>query len=110
MERLRQALGSGNYPGMGTGDPDLYKAFSWRFWRLAAQEGGRIGVVLPRSAMAAKGSEDFRKEVFPEAAAVDLTLLLNNRKWVFPEVHPQYTIGLTVVSRGRSSGKTICLR
>jgi hypothetical protein len=36
---LRKILLSGDYPGMGTGDPDLYKAFVWRFWHLAAAEG-----------------------------------------------------------------------
>jgi hypothetical protein len=110
MERLRATLTTGAYPGMGTGDPDLYKAFCWRFWNLAAAENGRIGVVLPRSAMSAKGSEEFRKEVFATAADIDLTMLLNNRQWVFPEVHPQYTIALSVVTRGKSEGDTIGLR
>ena len=95
---------------MGTGDPDLYKAFCWRFWNLAAADNGRIGVVLPRSALSAKGSEEFRKKVFATAADIDLTMLLNNRQWVFPEVHPQYTIGLSVVTRGKSEGDTIGLR
>ncbi len=31
MDRVRKALVGGAYPGMGTGDPDLYKAFCWRF-------------------------------------------------------------------------------
>jgi hypothetical protein len=75
MERLRHALSSGAYPGMGTGDPETYKAFCWRFWRLARQEGGGVGVVLPRSAMSAKGSADFRKEVFPAGADIDLTAI-----------------------------------
>ncbi len=30
-ELLRSVLTSGQYPGMGTGDPDVYKAFYWRF-------------------------------------------------------------------------------
>jgi hypothetical protein len=107
---VRKALSSGVYPGMGTGDPDLYKAFMWRFWNLAAQDHGRIGVVLPRSAFAAKGSEEFRWTMFAEAASVDLVMLLNNRKWVFDEVHPQYTIGLSAISRGRPDGETISLR
>ena len=109
-EAMRKALTSGAYPGMGTGDPDLYKAFMWRFWSLVAADGGRIGVVLPRSAFAAKGSEAFRKVVFAEAASVDLTMLLNNRKWVFDEVHPQYTIGLVAIERGQRNGKSIALR
>ena len=40
MERVRDALVSGAYPGMGTGDPDLYKAFCWRFWHLTTTDGG----------------------------------------------------------------------
>jgi hypothetical protein len=110
MDGLRKALSSGVYPGMGTGDPDTYKAFCWRFWNLVAAESGRIGVVLPRSALAAKGSEVFRKKVLPAAAGIDLTLLLNNRQWVFPDVHPQYTIGLAEFTRGQGVGKTIGLR
>jgi hypothetical protein len=110
MERLRATLTTGAYPGMGTGDPDLYKAFCWRFWNLAAAENGRIGVVPPRSAMSAKGSEEFRQGIFATAADIDLTMLLNNRQWVFPEVHPQYTIALAVITRGKCEGETIGLR
>ncbi len=98
-ERMRRALVGGAYPGMGTGDPDFYKAFCWRFWRLAARHEGRIGVVLPRSALAAKGCTDFRLTMFGRSAEVDVTMLVNNRQWVFPEVHPQYSIGLVAVVR-----------
>lgn len=101
-ETLRAALVSGPYPGMGTGDPDLYKAFCWRFWNLAAADGGRIGVVIPRSALSAKGSTDFRLKAFEEAETVDITMLLNNRQWFFEDVHPQYTIGLVAVERRAS--------
>jgi len=98
-EALRRLLTAGAYPGMGTGDPDLYKAFVWRFWHLVSPDGGRVGVVLPRSALAAKGSGDFRKAMLETAEVVDLTMLLNNRNWIFDEVHPQYTIGLTAICR-----------
>lgn len=109
-ERLRQAITCGSFLGMGTGDPDLYKAFAWRFWNLAAADGGRLGVVLPRSAFAAKGSEVFRQTMFEGASTVDLTMLLNNRQWVFDEVHPQYTIGLAAIARGYRAGPSITLR
>src|SRR5206468_3670478 len=85
-DKLRAVLTcSAQYPGMGSGHADLYKAFCWRFWDLAAAENGRIGVVLPRSAMSAKGSEQFRKSVFPAAREIDLTMLLNRGGWVFGE-------------------------
>ena len=35
---IRRFLISGNFPGMGTGDPDLYKAFAWRFGLSALQK------------------------------------------------------------------------
>jgi len=60
--QIRKSLTSGAFR-MGAGDPDYYKAFCWRFWHLVSSEGGRIGVVLPRSALAAKGSTEFRMEI-----------------------------------------------
>jgi len=97
--RLRAVLTSGPFPGMGTGDPDLYKAFCWRFWSLVPADGGKIGVVLPRSAFAAKGSTEFRQLLFARASDVEITMLLNNQQWIFPNVHPQYTIALACISR-----------
>ena len=110
MERVRKALIGSDYPGMGSGNPDLYKAFCWRFWHLTVAEGGRIGVVLPRSAFAAKGSTTFRQTMFERSAHVDVTMLVNNRKWVFSEVHPQYSIALACIARGTPTEKSICLR
>jgi hypothetical protein len=109
-ELLRQALTAGPYPGMGTGDPDLYKAFCWRFWNLVCVDGGRIGVVLPRSALAAKGSTEFRFEIFSGAEVVDITMLLNSRQWFFEDVHPQYTIGLVALARRAVERTPIALR
>ena len=109
-EWTRKALMSSGYAGMGAGHPDLYKAFCWRFWRLTCADGGRIGVVLPRSALATKGSTEFRKMIFEQAARVDVTMLVNNRQWVFPEVHPQYSIGLVCVRHGEMEGESIFLR
>ena len=109
-EKIRKLLVGGAFPGMGTGDPDLYKAFCWRFWNLTAKDGGRIGVVLPRSALAAKGSEEFRKEIYKNAAEIDVTMLLNNQNWVFSDVHPQYSIGLICVKHGMPENESITLR
>ncbi len=109
-DATRKALVTGPYPGMGTGDPDLYKAFCWRFLNLVGRDGGCIGVVLPRSAFNAKGSTDFRKVVFESSNPLDVTMLLNNCKWVFPEVHPQYTIGLVALRCGVPEGESVHLR
>lgn len=109
-EALRNALVTGSYPGMGTGDPDLYKAFCWRFWNLITSEGGWLGVVLPRSAWNAKGSTLFRVEVFKQADPANITMLVNNRQWVFPEVYPQYSIALVGLRRAAVSGNNLKLR
>lgn len=106
---VRRVLVTGPFPGMGTGDPDLYKAFCWRFWHLVCNAGGRIGVVLPRSVFCSKGSTSFREAVFDEGAA-DVTYLLNNGGWVFSEVHQQYSIVLAgLVRADRREGRTVSL-
>ncbi len=109
-EKLRSVLMTGPYPGMQTGHPDLYKAFCWRFWNLISLDAGSVGVVLPRSAWTAKGSTEFRVAVFRRASPLDLTMLVNNRQWVFPEVHPQYSIGLVAIQRRQPVGSNLRLR
>ena len=109
-DRVRKALVGGAFPGMGTGDPDLYKAFCWRFWNLTAADGGRIGVVLPRSALAAKGSTEFRLTMFSESASVDVDMLLNRGGWVFDEAEHRYTIGLVCIAHGNPAEKSVRLR
>ncbi len=105
-DTVRALLLAGRYPGMGSGHPDLYKAFTWRFWDLVTPDGGRIGVVLPRSAMAAKGSTEFRRLVFERAETVDVTTLLNSGRWVF-DMEPRYTVGLIALKKTAISGDAI---
>jgi hypothetical protein len=100
-DRIRAALTSGaSYPGMGSGHPDLFKAFSWRYWFLLAT-GGRIGIVLPRVAWSAKGSELFRHAVFNGSSSVELITLANTRRWVFSEIDPRYTVTLAAIEKGK---------
>lgn len=92
---LRRVLTRSGYPGMGTGDPDLYKAACWRFLHLIRSDIGRVAVVLPRSALNAKGSAEFRRQVFRAARFADITLLLNKGGWVFEDVEHRDTMALT---------------
>lgn len=94
---LRDVLKSGAFPGMGTGDPDLYKAFAWRFWQLAA-ENAHMGVVLPRSIFATKGSSSWREEVLL-ASDTEIVLCKNRNEWLFTDVNPGYSIALVGVER-----------
>jgi hypothetical protein len=98
-DALRELLLTGPYPGMGTGDPDLYKAFCWRFWHLA-RNGGAIGVVLPRSALSAAGSAPWRQAVLEEGAFADVTMTLNTAGWVFDDAEHRYTIGFVSLRKG----------
>ena len=105
---LARILKSGNFPGLGVGDFDLYKAFCWRFWNISSNKIGKIGIVLPRSTFAAKGSEQFRKELFKTAKSIEITTLQNTGRWIF-EMEPRYTIALVCLSKtdGEDEGITI---
>ena len=107
-ERLRKLLLTGPYPGMGSSDPDLYKAFCWRFWNLIRKDGA-AGIVLPRSALSGSGSTLWRQAILDDGAFEDVTFLLNNRRWVFPEVHPQYTVGLITMRKGKDQAGVLRL-
>lgn len=109
-ERMRKALAGGSYPGIGSGDPDLYKAFCWRFWKLASPTRGHIGVVLPHSVQNAKGSSAFRQSVFPQSSSVQVVMLRNNSEWVFDGVSSGWPINLFSIVRGAPKGGTIHLQ
>jgi hypothetical protein len=75
------------------GNPDLYKAFAERYLDLVRQ-GGRIGVVLPRTAFAGEGTTPFRQRLFRSASGVLVDVILNSKQWMFADVHAQYSIAL----------------
>ncbi|GAA2513652.1 Eco57I restriction-modification methylase domain-containing protein [Streptomyces longisporus] len=111
MQTVKTALAAGPYPGLTAGRPDLYKAFAWRMWDLV-RKGGHIGVVLPRKALEASGMKDWRQAVLREATFSDVTTLTNTARWVFDDVHPQYTVGLIALRADRTpaKGRTLPLR
>ncbi|MCY4121263.1 MAG: hypothetical protein OXG72_10130, partial [Acidobacteria bacterium] len=80
------------YVAQGSGDTDVYKLFCERYRHLV-RAGGRIGVVLPRSAFQTAGARGFRDWLFSEAPPERVDFLLNNRRWAF-DIHPQFTIAL----------------
>jgi len=107
--QLRTAIVNGNYPGISSGNPDLYKAFCWRFWRLSNSYVGYLGVVLPRSAVSGKGLSDFRKTMLSEAVSVNVTTLTNRAEWIFDNIHQQYNIVLLCAKHGKPEGNSIQL-
>jgi hypothetical protein len=92
---LRKVLLAGPYPGLGTGDVDLYRVFAWRNWQLTRRQG-RIGVLFPRSVLNAAGSAAWREAVLAEAT-VSVVTLKNRRGWVFRDVSEQYSFCMAAI-------------
>jgi hypothetical protein len=107
VRTLSQVLTAGPFPGIGTGDLDLYKVFVWRNWQLL-RPSGLLGLVLPRGALAAAGTAKWRKTVLEEGSFVDVCMLENRKGWVFDEIHQSTTITLTVVSKGKDNTVKFC--
>ncbi|RQP13349.1 MAG: hypothetical protein EAS51_00085 [Microbacteriaceae bacterium] len=104
----RAVIVRGPYPGIGSGgDPDLYQAFAWRFWRLV-RETGRAALVLPRGALSGSALAEWRRQVLDEGAFADVCLLMNSGNWIFSNVDGRYTVGLTVIERGTSHVARFC--
>ena len=80
------------YVQQGGSDADLYRLFCERYAALT-RDGGRLGVVLPRTVFLTAGGRGFRRWLFRECRPARLDILFNNRHWAFP-IHPQYTIAL----------------
>jgi hypothetical protein len=97
----RKVLLKGPYPGLGTGDIDLYQAFSWRFWQLL-RGSGRIAVVVPRSLLISAGGAEWRKAVLSRAYS-ELVSLKNTAGWIFEGVAAQYTVVLIVLDKASAS-------
>ena len=104
-ETIKNVLGKGPYPGLRAAtDTDLSLAFAWRFWQLLRQDG-RAGVVLPRGILAGRAAAQWRTTILEDGAFSEVTSLSNSRNWMFEDVHPQYTIGLVSIVKGRSHAR-----
>jgi len=91
VRKYRQTLLSLPYEGLGTGDVDLYQVFAWRCWKLLSPEG-HLGMVFPRSLLNSAGTAAWRRETLETGNYRSVVSLVNSAKWVFDEVHAQYTI------------------
>jgi hypothetical protein len=101
---LRKALATGPFPGMAVGDPDLYKAFAWRFLGLC-RDGGSIGLVMPNSIWNTKGSSDWRKAFFGQTAS-EIVLIINSKAWAFENVNPGYKFSFVSARKINEPGNT----
>ena len=94
--RERAYLAASEYPPM-SGDPDLSKCFCYRY-RSVLREGGALGVVLPRTVLVNKGSEDFRRWLFQHTTCERIDFLINRGRWAF-DSEPRYTVALVAARR-----------
>lgn len=89
-EKMRDAVR--DLPGMNTGHPDLFRAFTWRFVQLSVQDGGRIGVVLPGDAFKIAGGTDVREQLVAICSDIAPQMLTNKAEWLFADVDPRKMI------------------
>ena len=94
---------------LGRGDPDLYKAFGWRFWNLTSL-GGYLGIVLPRTSLSGAGMEKWRRSIQAHGRFADVITLVNHRHWVFEDVATRYTVALLTVNKVGRPGEFVAIR
>jgi hypothetical protein len=101
----RKIIAAGPYPGIWSGDIDLYKAFAWRNWQLIRKQG-RLGLVLPRGALNGSGTQKWRREILEHGTFENVVVGTNSRGWLFGTIHQQMTIGLIVAEKSNKK-KTV---
>ena len=100
-QRTLQILKNGPFPGLTSGRADLYKAFAWRFLQ-ELRDGGTCGVVVPGKLIEASGNKEWRVNALTTATFADVTVLLNDQRWVF-DIHEQTTVLLLTLASGSAS-------
>ena len=104
VDSQRLAILGTNYPGLGSGHIDLYQAFAWRNLQLLGING-RVGLVLPRTALTGSGLKEWRKKILDVGDFNDVTVVTNTRGWVFDEVEHRYSISFVCFGIGNTAGE-----
>lgn len=104
---MRRVLLAGPFPGLGTGDIDLYQAFAWRFWQLL-RRGGYLGVITARTLLNSAGGAEWRKAALASTAS-ELIVLANTGKWVFKGADVRYSFCMISLSKIVDGGGRIHL-
>lgn len=108
-DALRDVLLRGPFPELGSGHPDLFKAFAWRFWHLVRMHGC-VGVVLPRAAISSAGMAAWRKVILDTGDFLDVTIGVNSAGWMFDDAEYRYTIALLSLRKSGTPDEEISLR
>lgn len=97
IAEVRRVLLAGPFPDIGKGDIDLYRVFAWKNWQLLRHQG-HISLVLPRSILNSAGNSYWRQNTLT-SSILKITTMVNTGKWIFPEVHPQYSFALISIHK-----------
>jgi hypothetical protein len=100
-ESIKLCLIRGPYPGVGSSHIDLYAIFAWRNFQML-RRGGYVSLVLPRSAWSGSSLGEWRKEIFSSASLTSLTLLANEKQWIFAQVDGRYVVSLSTIQKRKS--------
>ncbi len=105
-EGLKKLLRA-TFPKLGSGQTDLYKAFSWANLALC-RVGGYIGIVLPRTAVADAGMANWRTEVIGAPVGAEITRGGGGRTLVGGHAHQPQGLGVRggspLLHRGAGGG------
>lgn len=97
--RAQRSLLQKKFP-LGAGDTDLSEAFAWAFFTLL-RSGGRVGMVLPKTAFSSQGLADWRRELLRSGSVESLVTITNSGQWAF-NIDGRYAIALAVIVKGYS--------
>lgn len=80
------------------GDPDLFKFFTERFFRIAARETGRIAILIPSGLYAVEGTKGLRRLLLDEGQ-IEHLYSYENRRGIFDALHRQFKFCTLVVAK-----------
>lgn len=86
---------------LGAGHVDLSEAFAWAFYSYI-RSGGRVGIVLPKTAFSSQGLADWRRTVLSSGSFESLVTITNSGQWAF-NIDGRYSIGLAIIAKGVNS-------
>lgn len=87
----------------GTGEPDLFKAFTELAVTLAAPEG-EIGLLLPAGLIRSQGTEDLRRLLFAATTKLDFTVFENRARFFAIDTRFKF---LALVARKGAEGSRL---
>ena len=105
--KLRAVLLAGPYPGLGTGNVDLYRVFAWRNWQLL-RKGGSLGAVFPRTLLNTAGNALWRENILADGT-VNVVTVTNRAEWVFKGVDGRYSICFVNITKAPSTNGSVSM-